>query len=162
MEPVTEWIRHWFPTVGNVCPSQLEQLVKENRQQILLLDVRSPAEYEVSHLQGAVRIDPETTDVDHLVKDLGLAGSMDKTVVCYCTAGYHGSEMAEKLRRSLTQGSEQEGPGSLKVYNLEGGLVKWANESKPMVDRLGQATNLVHPYNNMWAYLVKPEFRAPL
>ncbi|GCC39698.1 hypothetical protein chiPu_0023861 [Chiloscyllium punctatum] len=136
-----------------------------NRQipvSVFFQDVRSTAEYEVSHVQGAIRIDPDTSDMDHLTKELGLAGSMDKTVVCYCTAGYHGSEMAEKLQHSLTQGREQEGRGSPKVYNLEGGLAKWANERRPMVDSKEQPTKGVHPYNKEWAYLLQPEFRAPL
>ncbi|XP_078404379.1 uncharacterized protein LOC144684458 [Cetorhinus maximus] len=100
--------------------------------------------------------------MDHLVKDLGLAGSMDKTVICYCTAGYHGTEMAQRIRSFLTQDCRQEGSGSLKVYNLEGGLAKWANERKAIVDSENQPTSLVHPYNTEWAQLLEPEFRAPI
>ncbi|XP_067866896.1 uncharacterized protein [Heterodontus francisci] len=163
MEPVTEWIRHRFPTVENVCSDAVEQLVKENRERVLLVDVRSPAEYEISHLQGAVRIDPEATNMDDVVKDLGLADcSKDKTVVCYCTAGYHGSEMAQKIRSFLTRDSGQEEPGSRKVYNLEGGLVKWANERKAIVDSQNQPTSHVHPYNAVWSQLLEPVFRAPI
>ncbi|XP_041053176.1 thiosulfate sulfurtransferase GlpE-like [Carcharodon carcharias] len=162
MEPVSEWIRQRFPTVENVCSDTVEQLLKENRERVLLLDIRSPPEYEISHLPGAIRIDPEATNMDHLVKDLGLAGSMDKTVICYCTAGYHGSEMAQRIRSFLTHDDRQEGSDSLKVYNLEGGLAKWANERKAIVDSENQPTSLVHPYNTEWAQLLEPEFRAPI
>ncbi|XP_078080728.1 tRNA uridine(34) hydroxylase-like [Mustelus asterias] len=162
MEPVTEWIRHRFPTVENVSADTVEQWLKEKRERLLLLDVRSPGEYQISHLQGAVRVDPETTDMDHLVKNLGLEGSQDQTVICYCTAGYHGSEMAQKIHSFSTRGQGPEGPGPLNVYNLEGGLAKWANESKALVDSEDRPTSLIHPYNREWAELVRPEFRAPI
>ncbi|XP_059511240.1 probable adenylyltransferase/sulfurtransferase MoeZ [Stegostoma tigrinum] len=161
MEPVTEWIRHRFPTVGNVCPNQLEQLVKENRQQILMLDVRSPAEYEVSHLQGAIRVDPETTDMDHLVKDLGLAGSdAAQTVVCYCTVGFHASQLIEKLLLFLDGDRRLSFQRAMTVYNLEGGLLKWAEEKKPLVDGTNHITSQIHPYCHIWAQLLKADFKA--
>ncbi|XP_067864635.1 uncharacterized protein [Heptranchias perlo] len=163
LEPITEWIRQRFHTVENVCSDAVEQLVKENREGVLLVDARSPAEYEVSHLEGAVRIDPDNTNMDHVVKQLGLADcSKDKTVVCYCTAGYHGSEMAQNLSNFLTRDPGQKQDGSLKVYNLEGGLVKWANERKPIVDGTNQPTSLVHPYNAVWGQLLEPRLRAPI
>ncbi|XP_051891451.1 tRNA uridine(34) hydroxylase-like [Pristis pectinata] len=163
MEPVSEWIHHRFPAVRSLGTDAVEQLLREDRERLLLLDVRSPAEYEVSHLEGAVRVDPETTDMEQVVRELGPAECLkDKEVVCYCTAGYHGSEMAQKLHKALVSGSEQEGQESPKVYNLDGGLVKWANERKPIVDGKEQPTQLVHPYNKVWAQLLEPELRAPI
>ncbi|GCB83642.1 hypothetical protein scyTo_0024300 [Scyliorhinus torazame] len=125
-------------------------------------DVRSPAEYQVSHLQGAIRVDPETTNMGELVKTLGLEGSGCQTVVCYCTAGYHGSQMAQRVRSLSTPEQGPEGAASLKVYNLEGGLAKWANERRPLVDSEGRPTSVVHPYNTVWAQLVEPEHRATI
>ncbi|XP_059511421.1 tRNA uridine(34) hydroxylase-like [Stegostoma tigrinum] len=163
MDLVIMWIRKSFNLVQDRGSDSTQQRLAEDQKWTLLLDVRSPAEYEVSHLQGAIRVDPETTDMDHLVKDLGLADcDEEREVVFYCTVGYRSSKLAQKMEEFLASDAGQTLRGALRVYNLEGGLVKWANESKPMVDRFGQPTKLVHPYNNMWAYLVKPEFRAPL
>ncbi|XP_072909182.1 tRNA uridine(34) hydroxylase-like [Hemitrygon akajei] len=163
MEPVTEWIRHRFPSVQNLGSDAVEKLLREERERLLVLDVRSPAEYEVSHLEGAIRVDPQTTDMEKVMKELGLAGDLkDKEVVCYCTVGYHGSEMAQKLQQALASGPEQPGHDCPVVYNLEGGLAKWANERKPIMDGKQQPTRLVHPYNKVWAELVEPEFRAPI
>ncbi|XP_078278316.1 tRNA uridine(34) hydroxylase-like [Rhinoraja longicauda] len=158
MEPVSEWIRWRFPAVRSLGPAALEQRLRGQRERLLLLDVRSAAEYEVSHLEGAVRIDPDTSDVETVVKELGLTGgSEEKEVVCYCTAGYHGSEMAERLGKALPPGR-----GSTRVYSLEGGLVRWANDGKHMVDSGGQTTALVHPYNKVWAQLLEPKYRVPV
>ncbi|XP_067864636.1 sulfurtransferase Alvin_2599-like [Heptranchias perlo] len=161
MEPVIWWIRQSFKSVQDLTSDSMERQIAENRDQMLLLDARSPAEYEVSHLEGAVRIDPDSTNMDHVVKQLGLADCKEvRAVVCYCTVGYRSSKVAQKLNEFLASDSGQGLRGSLKVYNLEGGLVKWANERKPIVDGTNQPTSLVHPYNTMWGQLLAPEFRA--
>ncbi|GCC18651.1 hypothetical protein chiPu_0022116 [Chiloscyllium punctatum] len=163
MELVILWIRKSFNLVQDRSSDSTEQQMAENRNQILLLDVRSMAEYEVSHLQGAIRIDPDTSDMNHLTKELGLADcNEEREVICYCTVGYRSSKVAQKLVEFLASNAGQTLRRSLRVYNLEGGLVKWANEGKPMVDCKEQPTSLVHPYSSMWAYLVKPEFRAKI
>ncbi|XP_041054181.1 uncharacterized protein LOC121283543 [Carcharodon carcharias] len=163
MEPVIWWIRKSFNSVQDLSSEAAEQLIVKNQNRILLLDIRSPPEYEISHLQGAIRIDPETTNMDHLVKDLGLADCIEITeVICYCTVGYRSSKVAQKLLEFLASDAGQHLRGLLKVYNLEGGLVKWANERKAIVDSENQPTSLVHPYNMMWGQLLEPAFRAQI
>ncbi|XP_078404429.1 uncharacterized protein LOC144684481 [Cetorhinus maximus] len=163
MEPAIWWIRKSFNSVQDLSSEAAEQLIVKNQNRILLLDVRSPPEYEISHLQGAVCIDPETANMDHLVKDLGLADSTEITeVVCYCTVGYRSSRVAQKLLEFLASDAGQHLRRRLKVYNLEGGLVKWANERKAIVDSENQPTSLVHPYNMMWGQLLEPAFRAQI
>ncbi|XP_072326082.1 tRNA uridine(34) hydroxylase-like [Scyliorhinus torazame] len=161
MEPVIWWIRKSFSSVQDLSSDATEQLIVTNQNRILLLDVRSPAEYQVSHLQGAIRVDPETTNMGELVKTLGLEDSHEMTeVVCYCTVGYRSSKVAQKLLEFLASDAGQGLRGPLKVYNLEGGLVKWANERKAIVDSENQPTNLVHPYSTMWGQLLEPAHRA--
>lgn len=158
MNPIIWWIRSSFQSVQDMGSDSLVQQLAQKPGHVLLLDVRSAAEYEVSHLEGAVRIDPDTNDVGTVVQELGLTGgSEEKEVVCYCTAGYHASEMAERLDKALPPGR-----GSTRVYSLQGGLVSWANDGKPMVDCGGQTTALVHPYNKVWAQLLEPQYRAPI
>ncbi|XP_072326083.1 uncharacterized protein YqhL-like [Scyliorhinus torazame] len=162
MEPVTEWIRHRFPLAENVSPDMVEQWMKENRERLLLLDVRSPAEYQVSHLQGAIRVDPETTNMGELVKTLGLeGGGADPAVVCYCTVGFHASQLAQKLRNVPGGNTRETLHSSTSIYNLEGGLLKWANDRKALVDSGLQPTRLVHPSTELWAQLLRAEFEAP-
>uniref|UniRef100_A0A4W3IY81 Rhodanese domain-containing protein n=1 Tax=Callorhinchus milii TaxID=7868 RepID=A0A4W3IY81_CALMI len=161
LKPVSEWIKHSFQTVENVSSDSLEQLLKEDRDRVVLVDARSQAEYEVSHIEGAVRVDPDASNMDNVVQQLGLPDVQkeNKTVVCYCTVGYHGSQMAQKLSGFLANGSGRH-EVLPRVYNLEGGLVKWANERKEIVDGRNKPTALVHPYNQVWGQLLEPELRA--
>ena len=43
---------------------------------------------------------------------------------------------------------------AVEVYNLEGSLFQWANESRRMVDQDNACTEYVHPYNAVWGRLV--------
>ncbi|XP_072909179.1 uncharacterized protein [Hemitrygon akajei] len=124
-------------------------------------DVRSPAEYEVSHLEGAIRVDPQTTDMEKVVKELGLAGSPERTVVCYCTVGYHASQMAQKLSEVWARDSGPSVPVMPEVYNLDGGLRKWSQENRPMVDGSSHLTSQVHPYSQLWDQLLEADFKPP-
>ncbi|XP_051891453.1 thiosulfate sulfurtransferase GlpE-like isoform X2 [Pristis pectinata] len=162
MEPVSEWIHHRFPAVRSLGTDAVEQLLREDRERLLLLDVRSPAEYEVSHLEGAVRVDPETTDMEQVVRELGPAGSSDRALVCYCTTGFHASQMAQKLCEFFGRDSGPSVPGTLKVYNLDGGFLKWNKEGKPMVGSSNQLTRQVHPYSQLWEQLLEADFRPPV
>ncbi|XP_072909183.1 sulfurtransferase Alvin_2599-like [Hemitrygon akajei] len=163
MNPVIWWIRTSFRSVQDLESNDLQERLKPGRRQVLLLDVRSPAEYEVSHLEGAIRIDPETTDMEKVVKELGLADSQaERDVVCYCTVGYRSSKLVQGLGKFLARETGEGLGNSQRIYNLEGGLVKWANEGKPIVDSKEQPTQLVHPYSSVWAYLLEPQFRAPI
>lgn len=167
MNPIIWWIRSSFQSVQDMGSDSLVQQLAQKPGHVLLLDVRSVAEYEVSHLEGAVRIDPDTSDVGTVVKELGLTASGPaRDVVCYCTVGYRSSRLAQQLDQALSTGAQgSPGPSpspSPRVYNLEGGLVKWANEGKPIVDSGGMPTPLVHPYSAVWSYLLQPEFRAKI
>jgi len=35
---------------------------------------------------------------------------------------------------------------TVQVYNMEGGLFKWANEGKPMIDHKNRSTTKAHPH----------------
>ena len=112
----------------------------------LLLDVRTAEEYGVSHLQGAVHIDPNAHDFD-VLRDL----PNDAPIVTYCSVGYRSAALAERL----------EAAGFSAVYNLEGSLFKWANEGRP-VYRAGRRVHEVHPYDARWGLLLDKALRAPL
>ncbi|XP_069767719.1 tRNA uridine(34) hydroxylase-like [Narcine bancroftii] len=154
MNGIIWWIQNRFQSVQHLGSDLLSQHLAQDRNQVVLLDVRSLAEYEVSHLEGAIHVDPETSDMEQLVNELGLAGrAANSQVVCYCTVGYRSCMLAKRLAPFLP---------SLRVYNLEGGLVKWANERRSIVDSREQPTRLVHPYSSTWTYLLKPAFRAQI
>ncbi|MEP7071818.1 MAG: rhodanese-like domain-containing protein [Verrucomicrobiota bacterium] len=136
-------IRSEFPDVPRMQTSELaETLNKAPHEKLLLLDVRTQAEFEISHLAGATRVEPDSD-----VSKLGLP--KDKPIVTYCSVGYRSAAMAKKLRAA----------GYLKVKNLEGSIFQWANENRPLIHQ-GQPTDKVHPFNGLWGMLLDKSHRA--
>jgi len=111
----------------------------------LLLDVRTEREFDVSHLRGAARVDPEA-DAS------AVTAAKEREIVTYCSVGYRSAKFAQRLRRA----------GFTHVTNVEGSIFKWANENRPLVRGDNEPVTLVDPYNSIWAKLLVPEHRAPL
>lgn len=141
---VVNWkIRHDFPGIRRIEPKSLADWLNDtSRAQPVLLDVRTKAEYDVSHIHGARRIDPsEPARAINLPKD--------EPIVTYCSVGYRSGGFAKKLQEA----------GYTNVQNMAGSIFQWANEGRP-VERDGQRVSKVHPYNATWGKLLKPELRA--
>ena len=114
----------------------------------VLLDARAPAEYAVSHLPGARRVDPDAS-----VQDLAaVLADVDRQrpVVVYCSVGVRSAGVARRLREA----------GFARVENLEGSVFAWANEGRPLVTASGAPAETVHPYDAVWGRLLRPERRA--
>ncbi|MGL5018216.1 MAG: rhodanese-like domain-containing protein, partial [Luteolibacter sp.] len=109
-----------------------------------LLDAREAAEFAVSHLSGAIRVDPDAGAEQVLAK-------IDKTrpLVVYCSVGYRSSALARRLIKA----------GHAQTMNLEGSIFKWANEGRPLV-RDGKPALTVHPYDDNYGSMLREEFRA--
>jgi len=142
---VAEAVADRFPDVGEVTPAALEQeLDRPADARPILLDVRSPEEYAVSHLAGAVRA--ATLD--------GALAALDGTppdaeIVVYCAVGFRSAVLAEKLQKA----------GYTHVRNLRGALFAWANSGRPVV-RDGHPVDQVHPYDKNWGKLLREDLRA--
>ena len=132
---------HWITT------QQLaDWLADKKRPAPVLLDVRTPAEWKVSHLPGARRVDPQA--------DAQIAAgkiAKDAPIVTYCAVGYRSGVMAQRLRVA----------GYTRVQNLEGSIFQWANQHRPLV-RDGERVTRVHPYSTIRRRLLEPDVCAPL
>ncbi|WP_192820480.1 rhodanese-like domain-containing protein [Rufibacter sp. LB8] len=129
-------------SVPVIQPSQLAAQLKTNPQNFVLLDVRTPKEYQVSHLTGARFLHYNKVS-DKQLKAL----PKDKTMVVYCSVGYRSERLGEKL---LALGYKN-------VVNLYGGLFQWVNEGLPVVNEKGP-TAKVHAYSKTWGiWLTKGE-----
>ncbi len=137
---ITALVRLEFPGVPVVSATELAEL----QPAPLLLDVREGAEFEVSHLPGARRVEPGAPIPAEL-----LAMSRETPIVTYCAVG----------RRSAAFASDLKAAGFTGVRNLDGSIFRWANEGRPLVTDTGVAT-AVHPYNRFWALLVRSDRRA--
>ncbi len=132
-----------FPSVPHLTTAQLAAELGSPRAP-LLLDIRTRAEFEVSHLAGARHVEPES--------DLSsLPVGKETPIVTYCSVGYRSAAFAARLQKA----------GYTHVRNLEGSIFQWANEGRSLV-RDGRRTDKVHPYNRVWGRLLNPQYRADL
>ncbi len=139
---VKQMIRAEFPAVEQISTQELNEWLASGAAP-LLLDVREEAEYRVSHLPGAVRVDPDGAVA------LPAGTAKDTPIVAYCSVGYRSSAFAARL-------TEQ---GYTGVRNLEGSIFEWANRGLPVV-RDGREVRQVHPYARRWERLLDIELRA--
>ncbi len=114
---------------------------------MVLFDVRTEAEFEVSHLQGAIRLEPDSDPQVFLAEYGDLLGK--RLVVFYCSTGRRSTALAEAVSTELAvQGRASQAPA-----NMEGGIFQWHNEKRPLYDREG-ITDYIHPYNWYWKRLL--------
>jgi rhodanese-related sulfurtransferase len=140
-------LRHKFPKIEWISTSELaDWLANKHRPAPVLVDVRTPEEWNVSHLPGARRVDPSAS-----TENVSAGLSKDTPIVTYCAVGYRSGEMAERLRAA----------GYNNVHNLEGSIFEWANEHRPLVHE-EQRVSTVHPYNSFWGRLLNDDVRAPV
>ena len=138
-------IRTDFPEVEQLPVDSLYAWMQAGAHpQPLLLDVRERKEYEVSHLMGAIRVDPDTDDLSFL-EDVPPW----TPIVAYCSVGYRSSALVDKMKKA----------GYSRTVNLEGSIFTWANAGYP-VFRGAEEVGDVHPYNAIWGKLLEKEYRA--
>ena len=135
-----------YPDVATTTPGALAARL-EGEAPPLVLDAREPAEYAVSHLPGARRVDPGASagDLARALADV----DRERGVVVYCSVGVRSAAVARRLREA----------GFARVENLDGSVFRWANEGRPLV-RDGRPAATVHPYSTTWGRLLRPDRRA--
>lgn len=143
-------IRFSFPQVKQLSTAQLSAWRADpGRAPPLLLDVREPAEFAVSHLVDARSVPWESESAwQTLLKEVPRT----QPIVVYCSIGYRSAILARKLQRA----------GFIQVANLEGSIFKWASEGRSLIGPDARAATLVHPYDAEWSRLLAPDLRAPL
>lgn len=139
-------VRQKHPDVTHISPAEYDHLRgADDQDNVVLLDVREPNEFAVSHLAGARRVDPEAS----LESVLATAGDVaGKSIVFYCSVGARSAELAHRMQDRLRA------LGAASVANLSGGIFRWHNEERALVDA-GGPTLLVHGYNGYWGQLIR-------
>lgn len=85
---------------------------------VVVIDVRTPAEFAAGHLANAVNIDVEGPDFDSQIATLDRAA----TYAVYCHSG----------RRSTNAANMMVGAGFTHVFNLKGGIQAWTAAGLPV------------------------------
>ncbi|MBB6612577.1 rhodanese-like domain-containing protein [Pontibacter sp. Tf4] len=118
--------------VPTIEPGELQAL----EQPYMLLDIRTPAEYEISHLQGARFVNYNTSKLEDLA-DI----PKDAKLILYCAVGARSANVGVKLLDV----------GYTDVHNLQGGIFNWVNKGFPVFDAGGR-TSRIHPYSDFWGF----------
>lgn len=109
----------------------------------ILLDARQEKEYNVSHLQNAIRVGYDDFKIKETLKK--LPKNKDTKIVVYCSLGIRSETVAYKLIQK----------GYTNVYNLYGGIFEWKNANFQVKDTLGNTTEKVHTFNKNWSKWLK-------
>ena len=102
--------------VPEMTPLELKERM-DNHHPIVLVDVREPREYAIADLP---HYDPVRIPVGEIVQRMDEL-SRDDNVVVYCRSGQRSAWAVNQLIQA----------GFDKVYNLEGGILRWRNEIDP-------------------------------
>ncbi|PEN15284.1 sulfurtransferase [Longibacter salinarum] len=132
-----------FSDVSEITTDSLAERLAAS-DSIVLLDARTLEEYEVSHIPGARRIDPSTTDFSEF-DSMGR----DAPIVVYCSVGYRSARVADRLQDA----------GFRNVSNVRGSIFRWVNEGRRVV-RGDSTVREVHPYDDTWGDLLNPSLHA--
>ena len=86
---------------------------------VTVIDVRTPDEFAAGHIANAINIDVEGGNFDAGIADLDKAA----TYAVYCHSG----------RRSLIAANTMADAGFTSIYNLDGGIISWADSGNQLV-----------------------------
>lgn len=106
---------------------------------IYLLDIRTEEEFVTSRIKGAEYYNYKRfriSDVAHIPKNA--------KVIVYCSVGVRSEMVGEVLMNN----------GYKNVFNLYGGIFKWINEEREVINNLGK-TNYIHGYSKFWSKWIR-------
>lgn len=92
---------------------------------VLLLDVRTAAEFAEGHIEGSINIDQGQ---DNFMEKVKGALPKDKKIAVYCRSGRRSASAAGKLAAEGYQ-----------CVNLKGGIQAWKEAGKPVTTRTPDA-----------------------
>ena len=119
-----------FPNVKDLSPRQALELL--NRDKLVFVDTRKPAEMAVSMLPGAVSRQYFLSHTNQY---------KDKTIVAYCTISYRSGVFARELAKD-----------GITVLNLQAGILAWTLEGGKVYEKSGKEVKRVHVYGDKWDY----------
>lgn len=108
--------------------------LKSNTSKTIILDCREKAEYDISHLKGAIHVGYDNFKASSIA-------NLDKNsaIVVYCSVGFRSEKIGERMQRM----------GFKNVKNLYGSIFEWVNHGYPVVNSSGSTTK-VHAVDESW------------
>jgi rhodanese-related sulfurtransferase len=112
----------------------------KDTQNLVFLDAREKAEFDVSHIKNAVWIGYDDFKMSRLN---GI--SKDAEIIVYCSVGYRSEKITQKLQEA----------GFKHAKNLYGGIFEWVNQDQEVVNSANQPTQKVHGFDKFWGVWLK-------
>jgi rhodanese-related sulfurtransferase len=103
--------------IKKVDPVEFSEVV--NQPGVIVLDVRTPAEFSAGHIANAININLEGSDFASEVSKL----DMNATVAVYCRSG----------NRSAVATDQMTELGFTDMYDMQGGILDWEAAGGPVV-----------------------------
>ena len=89
------------------------------REDLVVLDIRTPEEYAEGHIEGAVNIDYRGADFVEKIAEL----DPDKAYLFHCRSGGRSGESIPVLKKA----------GFAELYHLNKGILEWSEVGQPLV-----------------------------
>ena len=107
--------------VQTISPSQFKELLDRHRgdPDVVLLDVRTPKEFQDGHIQGALLLDYYSSDYVERLKGL----DREKTYLIYCRSGNRSGKSLAIFKKM----------GFRRAYHMDTGVIGWSREKYPLV-----------------------------
>jgi phage shock protein E len=86
---------------------------------VITLDVRTPGEYAEGHLQGSQLIDFQSGNFENEIATL----DKNATYAVYCRSGSRSGQAVKVMQDA----------GFTNVFNMNGGVIDWANAGLPLI-----------------------------
>ncbi|WP_417589489.1 rhodanese-like domain-containing protein [Owenweeksia hongkongensis] len=96
----------------DVTVAEAREMIKDNK--VVIIDVRTPEEFEKGHLEGATMINFFGDDFDQQIAEL----PKDKEYLVYCHSGNRSGKAVKKMEEA----------GFTNAHNMTGGWSSWSAE----------------------------------
>ena len=87
---------------------------------VITLDVRTPIEFAEGHIEGARLIDFQSGNFENEIAAL----DKNATYAVYCRSGNRSGQAVKVMQDA----------GFINVFNMNGGVIEWANAGLPLVN----------------------------
>jgi len=106
-------------TSSEIDLSVTEFSVKTAESGVVTLDVRTPAEFAEGYIEGARLIDFQSGNFENEIATL----DKNVTYAVYCRSGNRSGQAVKVMQDA----------GFINVFNMNGGVIDWANAGLPLV-----------------------------
>lgn len=124
-----------LPEINELFPWDVSEKL-ENNEELLLVDVREPYEYDCVHIQGSINVPRGTLEsaCDYGYEDTipDLAAARDKQVVLICRSGNRTALAAYVMQQM----------GYTQVYSMKTGITGWNDYELPMISNDGHTISI--------------------